>query len=293
METIYDDPELMRGLMVNGNPPPQEFSQPAGLEARLVCLPRGTGGSHCGATRTDWFRVGAPIHRIPRISYNLNLNENPGAWTLAVMPLSTADAQRVSQTALNDGTTPPLPTYCVVNSNRPPAEAAVRLYLPIPPYYPDEVRARIWARGSGYLMAPPTVCSISSSGLAASSGDGSSNASSGSSSGGGNPASSGTSHRINSPSSGQRVNGLVPIIGTAQFDPSQGQYYKLEIGSGSSPNSWTTFGITHSQPVNNGTLEQLHADALPPGNYVIRLVLVGRDGNFIGQPHHVSISIGQ
>jgi hypothetical protein len=82
-------------------------------------------------------------------------------------------------------------------------------------------------------------------------------------------------------------------MGTAQFDPAQTQYYKLEIGNGRNPNEWTTFGTTHSQPVVNGVLEQLHADALSPGDYVIRLILVGNDGNFIGTPHSVPITISR
>jgi hypothetical protein len=88
------------------------------------------------------------------------------------------------------------------------------------------------------------------------------------------------------------VNGLVPVMGTAQFDPSQIAYFKLEIGSSWSPTEWVTFGTTHSSPVASGVLEQLHAAALPPGAYVIRLVLVGKDGNFAGTPHHVPIRIG-
>ena len=36
-----------------------------------------------------------------------------------------------------------------------------------------------------------------------------------------------------------------------------------------------------------------HADALPQGDYTIRLVLVGRDGNFFGRPHQVPITIGR
>jgi hypothetical protein len=83
----------------------------------------------------------------------------------------------------------------------------------------------------------------------------------------------------------------VPIMGTAQFDGAQVQYYKLEIGHGRSPTEWTTFGTTHNQPVTAGTLEQLHADALPAGDYVIRLILVGNDGNFVGSPHSVPITI--
>lgn len=290
IEQIYADPVLAESLKVDGSPPATEFAQPTGLELRQVCLPRGTGGSRCTAARSDLFRVSAPVHGIPRVAYNPNVSENPGAWTLAVLPMSVADAQRVSLSPLRDGTQPPAPTHCVVNSARPPENTVVRLYLPIPSYYPDEVRARIWAQRYGYEMAPPTVCPFSTAQTASSPSTGPVDGIGGSDGQVSAPVRPDT--RITSPSAGESVNGIVAIVGTAQFDPAQVQYYKLEIGLGRSPVEWITFGTTHSQPVSNGVLEQLHADALAPGDYIIRLVLVGRDGNFAGRPHQVPIRIG-
>ena len=46
-----------------------------------------------------------------------------------------------------------------------------------------------------------------------------------------------------------------------------------------------------TEPVSNGILEQLQADALPAGDYVIRLVVVGNDGNFVGEPYYVPIQV--
>jgi hypothetical protein len=181
-----------------------------------------------------------------------------------------------------------MPTLCVVNTSRPADNAAARLFLPIPPYYPDEVKARLWAQGTGYVMAPPTVCPAGA--LRASVSTTGSNSSSEAAGGAAGPA--GNGYWITSPTAGQRVNGLVSVVGTAQFDTVQAQYYKLEIGSGRTPTAWTTFGTTHNQPVNNGVLEQLQANALPAGEYVIRLVVVGNDGNFIGSPYAVPITIG-
>ncbi len=284
---IYGDEEMTRSLMVDGRYPPHDFPQPPNVEARMVCLPRGTGGSQCTAARTDLFLTNAPLHGIPRIAYGPNAAVNPGAWTLITQPLSAAEAQRISQPPLQDDTRPPAPTECVVNRALTPDQAGARLYLPIPPFYPDEVRARIWARGTGYRIAPPTVCSAISMPSPASS-------SSGSGAGGDTapaPPPAGNSYRITSPTPGQQVSGLVQVMGSAQFDPAQVQYYKLEIGNGRSPTQWTTFGTTHTQPVSNGVLEQLHADALPAGEYVIRLILVGQDGNYVGSPHTVPIII--
>ncbi len=163
MQTIYNDPEMMQSLWVNGRPPANGFIQPQGIELRPVCLPSGTGGSRCTATRNDWFIVGAPTHGNARISYNPNMGENLGAWTLSTMPLPSDEGQRIldAQPELSNGSKIPRPTECVINSTSPPAGATVRLYLPVPPFYPDEVKARQWAQSSGYRMAPPAVCPLS------------------------------------------------------------------------------------------------------------------------------------
>lgn len=296
MEYIYNEPIVTTALMINGRFPPNDFIPPNGLEAKLVCLPQGTGGSSCTATRTDYFLTGAPVHGIPRIGYSPNATTNPGAWTLITMPLSAEAAQRVSLAALDDGTTPPMPSTCVVNAARQPDGATTRLYLPIPPFYPDEVRARIWAQGRGYQMAPATVCPVGSLTFSnSSSGSSGSSSSSGSvpvGSGSDGSSSANTSYFILSPSAGEQVNGTINIVGTAEFDTAQVQYYKLEIGNGRSPTEWTTFGSTHTQPVTNGVLEQLQAGSLAPGDYIIRLILVGDDGNFIGSPYAVRIVVG-
>ncbi|MCB8926790.1 MAG: transglycosylase domain-containing protein [Ardenticatenaceae bacterium] len=163
MQTIYGDPAMMQSLWVNGRPPATGFIQPQGIELRPVCRPSGTGGSSCTASRNDWFIVGAPVHGNARISYNPNMGENLGAWTLATMPLPADEAQRIldTQPELSNGSKMPRPTECVINSTSPPAGATVRLYLPVPPFYPDEVKARQWAQSSGYRMAPPAVCPLS------------------------------------------------------------------------------------------------------------------------------------
>ncbi len=163
MQTIHNDPEMMQSLWVNGRPPATGFIQPQGIELRPICHPSGTGGSRCTAVRNDWFIIGAPIHGNARISYNPNMGENLGAWTLATMPLPADEGQRIldAQPALSNGSKIPRPTECVINTTRPPEGAAVRLYLPVPPFYPDEVKARQWAQSSGYRMAPAAVCPLS------------------------------------------------------------------------------------------------------------------------------------
>ncbi|MCP4421973.1 MAG: penicillin-binding protein [Chloroflexi bacterium] len=163
MQTIYADPEMIQSLWVNGRPPANGFIQPQGIELRPVCYPSGTGGSICTASRNDWFIVGAPVHGNARIAYNPHMAETLGAWTLATMPLPADEAQRVldSQPELSNGSKIPRPSECVINTTHPPEDATVRLYLPVPSFYPDEVKARQWAQSTGYRMAPPSVCPLS------------------------------------------------------------------------------------------------------------------------------------
>jgi membrane peptidoglycan carboxypeptidase len=290
MQAIYADEGMRSSLMVDGRFPPPGFAQPVGLELRRVCLPQGTGGSQCTASRSDYFLVNAPRYTIPRLGYLPDSQSNPGAWTLRTTPLPAEEAQRINLADLDDGTRAPRPTECVVNMAGGSDEDR-RLYLPLPPFYPDEVRARIWAQGTGYRMAPPTICSATLARAASGTGGGGDDTAV-SPPGQSAPPVVNQSYHISSPSSGQQLNSLTPIRGTAQFDPARVQYYKLEIGQGTNPGDWVTFGTTHSQPVVNGVLENLQADALPPGPYVIRLILVGHDGNYVGPPHQVAITIG-
>lgn len=164
VSAIYADEGMKASLMIDGRLPADQFIPPEGIELRPVCLPGGTGGSSCTASRQDWFLANAGTHTVPRISYPQNQQTNFGAWTLNTLPIAAEDAQRYvdAQPELIDGTSAPRPSHCVVNSNRPPDNAQTRLYLPVPPHYPDEVRARQWAQGRGFAIAPPTICTRAS-----------------------------------------------------------------------------------------------------------------------------------
>lgn len=82
------------------------------------------------------------------------------------------------------------------------------------------------------------------------------------------------------------------ITGTAVFDPQQIEYFKVELGPGASPTEWITIGDIHPQPVRGGALETLDASALAPGPYILRLVLVKKDGNFLEPPYSVPFRVG-
>ncbi|MBE2269166.1 MAG: hypothetical protein IAE80_13120 [Anaerolinea sp.] len=50
-------------------------------------------------------------------------------------------------------------------------------------------------------------------------------------------------------------------------------------------------GDVHPSSVVNGQLEVLPASRLQPGNYVIQLVVVGLDGNYVQQPYQVPFTV--
>ena len=68
-------------------------------------------------------------------------------------------------------------------------------------------------------------------------------------------------------------------------------FYKIEIGEGEVPTTFITIGQTHTEQVTDGELEMLHADGLPPGKYVLRLVLVSRVDAGTLPPFEVPITI--
>jgi len=87
----------------------------------------------------------------------------------------------------------------------------------------------------------------------------------------------GAALQIQQPANGQAVRGRIPIIGTAQFTPDQGEYYHFYIRGGGFQD-WTPLGTAHGQSVVQGQLETLHADSLLRGNYVLRLALISKNG---------------
>ena len=89
----------------------------------------------------------------------------------------------------------------------------------------------------------------------------------------------GATLQIQQPAPGQTVRGVIPIIGTAHFNSGQAEIYHFYIRGGQFA-EWTPLGNAHRNSVVQGQLEMLHADALRPGNYVLRLALV-RGGSIV------------
>ncbi|MBK8434576.1 MAG: hypothetical protein IPL28_26230 [Chloroflexi bacterium] len=103
--------------------------------------------------------------------------------------------------------------------------------------------------------------------------------------------------RITSPKANETLDGVLPIVGTADFRPEDVQFYKFELGMprADNPNEfdWVTLGETRNTPVINGQMEWLYANGLPPGTYILRLILVQWDGNYVGQPYEVAFTIAR
>lgn len=91
---------------------------------------------------------------------------------------------------------------------------------------------------------------------------------------------------------GTRLSANTVLTGTAMFNPDEIEYYKVEFGPGVEPVEWITIGGVHATSVPDGPLETLDASSLAPGPYIVRLVLVKRDGNFLQPPYSVPIIVG-
>jgi hypothetical protein len=146
--------------------------------------------------------------------------------------------------------------------------AREQLFIAPPPVPEDAVQAELYARNNGYAFLPTIACSPELLSL-----------------GGGWGAPVVTAVII-SPTPNQIITDNTPIIGTVQFSPSQATFYKLEIIGGGFAD-WTTIGNTHGESVINGQLEVLPGPGLTSGNYRLRLVVVGLDGNYVQQPYEV------
>lgn len=86
---------------------------------------------------------------------------------------------------------------------------------------------------------------------------------------------------ITAPGVNAVVTGMTPVFGTAVHE--RFQYYKLEYGAGATPTVWSYFD-GGDRPVQGGRLGTLNADALAPGTYAIRVIVVDKTGNFVDPP---------
>ncbi|MGL4650782.1 MAG: hypothetical protein ACRC1H_15345 [Caldilineaceae bacterium] len=94
---------------------------------------------------------------------------------------------------------------------------------------------------------------------------------------------------ISSPGNGQSVSGLVSVVGTATHESFQ--YYKVEFAPGANADGGFVYLGGGSAPVQGGVLANVDTNALGPGTWTLRLVVVDQTGNF-PPPCTVTVNVG-
>jgi hypothetical protein len=95
---------------------------------------------------------------------------------------------------------------------------------------------------------------------------------------------------LTAPGENALLSGVVQITGTAMIPDFW--YYKIEIGVGHNPGSWSVVGDLQYSSVSGGLLATVNAAAFAPGQYTLRLVVVDRTGNF-PEPCPVHVTFAQ
>lgn len=287
---IYSTPARLNAFAVDGQLRSDKPSAPAGLSYRQVCDLRSLKdpATNCG-TLNEWMLDGGA--GIPDENGTLNYapqpaqqpitdyfmeEVSPGVYRARVVPIAPEVGASIQlQYNPNAGEKqPPAPRYCLVPSNFPPDLPSTQdlLFITLPnTSQGDGVEAERYAQANAIPTLPRIACPQDLSGLVAS----------------GNGISTGF---ITSPTNGQEVTGTVPIFGTASFDPSQVQFYVVQIRGGQFPD-WAQIEVQYRNPVINGQLSTLYSDALEKGTYGLRLLLIGNDGNPVLPPYEITIVV--
>lgn len=279
MLNVYGSPTLQASLQVDGASPAREFSPPVGLEKRPLCnLSTVTiGAVECAQAGSEWFLAesldvdGQPTPLPDTVAWE---QIEPAVWRMLAVPLPPVQPEVVGLGRDDDA--PPPQLFCHFGQGTAvatlPPGAQPQLFL-APPRNPQSLKAaHEWAQSNNLALLPTETCNEELLALA-------------------RDPNTPAIWRIVTPRSGETVKGVLPIIGTADFDPAIVQFYKIELGIPEGDNvNWLTLGETHNTPVVNGILEMLHADALPPGSYYLRLIVV-KDSNYVGEPHTIQITV--
>ncbi len=281
---IYGDRQLLAafataGRLLNDQPIP-----PSGMTLRQICDVRRLTelSTSCRDTITEWTLDGpagvpdgagglmyppvAQRYPTPVPTQGSVLREvSPGVYQTLVYPLPPAVAAGL-QFQVGPGDKPPVPPkFCrvpVQDAHEAIAAGAQNLFFIGGPStsHNDAVEAERYAREKGLAYLPTVDCWPGIYGMQA-------------------IGSVGAALQIQQPAPGQSVSSAIPIIGTAHFGHEQAENYHFYIRGGQFAD-WTPLGSPRHNPVVQGQLETLHADALRPGNYVLRLALV-KGGNIV------------
>jgi 1A family penicillin-binding protein len=303
MQEAYADPTIIANISREDLPPVKsEFAPPPDLEKRPVCILSSLrdpqlAADGCPRTRSEWFPVGGssislkptdvPTPTLPMPTdpntgqtYPPTRQEvSPGVLAIGVQVLDDTMKQTYYPPPASAGRlTPVTPHYCEVLPQFADLPGlSMQLFITAPRDPDDAIRARNFALNNGIPIDPGVVCPQELIDQVRG--------------GGGFVPGMNATYSIDTPKPNQGVYGVIPVIGTVNYNPDLVEYYRVDIGAGDAPTEWRTIGETHDRIVVHGELEILHADALQPGRYVLRLVLVQVDGNFVDPPYQVSIEV--
>ena len=274
---VYNNQNLLGAFATNGQLLNDQPIPPDGMSLRQICDVRRLNdpATGCSSTINEWFLEGPA--GIPDPEGNLNYPQltiqqtpvqtqgsvvdlvSPGVYRTLAYPLPPEVANSV-QFPVGAGDKQPLsPKYCRVPIQDAqvaiPAGAQELVFIAGPSTsQSDAVEAERYARERNLAFLPTIDCWSDVYSYQQIGGVGG-------------------VLQIQQPANGQTVQGVISIIGTAQFDGSQADIYHMFIRGGQFAD-WTPLGQPHNSPVVNGQLEELHADALASGSYTLRLGLV-------------------
>jgi hypothetical protein len=278
MQAVYADPAFQESLQINGLSPDTEFSQPAGLSQEQLCAISSVviGAQECALSGSEWL-LDTPQQvddTQPGPDDVIWESIEPAVDRLPALPLPPIPVELINLEAEEDS--PPAQLFCHFpegsDATLLPPETQTQVFLS-PPRNPQSLKAaHEWAQKNNLALLPTETCNDDLLALA-------------------RDPNRVAFWRITEPIAGDAVSGILPIMGTADFDPAEVEFFKIELGIPNGPDvQWLTLGETHNVPVVNGVLEMLHAEALAPGDYFLRLIVV-RDSNYVGDPHTIPITI--
>ncbi len=283
-----------------GFPMTTSFDRPREISEVSVCVLESLNrlGPTCPETRGELVARRAGDAAAPAPSQPAPPGVAGGAGTLPAQASNSMDvwtvvpAVAVPAAPLEGGPEPPPWPPAVLCTSAGPGRGFERMaaiaVLPLPADTAEREAVVLWAAQRGWVALEPTA--FCSSEMAASAIDLGS-AAAWTVGGDGRAIPRAEYHLAIAP--GTVLTQTTALTGTVRFDPALVEYYKIELGAGRVPQEWITIGSTRTDFVIGGRLQVLDAPSLAVGEYVVRLVLVGKDGNFIQPPHAVPIVVGR
>lgn len=296
MESLFGDYEgtvrQARGAM--GFPMRDDFDRPEGIVERPVCVLESLNflGPSCPQTRPELFRADpddeesspAPVPTPPGTAFAYAAGDDwvvTGAVAVPAPPRPALEGEE-------DQPRPwPNAQLCLpAGPGRGTEKTFAIAVLPLPIDPDERASVQVWSLEHGWpALEPSIVCTSDMAAVAIDLGAAA--------------AWAGAAPGLAIPRAEYRL-GIAPgttltttttLTGTVLFNQDLILYYKVELGAAPAPTEWITIGTTHRSLVQDGPIEVLDAPSLPAGDYVVRLVLVRRDGNFLRPPFSVPIHV--